>query len=66
MIRELIETLWNVNAKFVMIVGTYAIRINRNIVECKFNLIVNKIISTHELIETLWNVNVCKWFASTV
>ena len=25
--RELIDTLWNVNAKFVMIVGTYAIEL---------------------------------------
>ena len=37
--------------------GEY-IRINRNIVECKFDrFIVNRFCYFYELIETLWNVN---------
>ena len=38
------------------------IRINRNIVECKYCLHTRNLANTPELIETLWNVNyiVCK------
>ena len=36
---------------------TQVIRINRNIVECKFDLCYCTVIQKLELIETLWNVN---------
>ena len=53
---ELIETLWNVNLKnCVNFFGR--LRINRNIVECKFERQKEEIERLRELIETLWNVN---------
>ena len=56
-IRELIETLWNVNDD-TNVNDVVKIRINRNIVECKLNFLRTREPSRgHELIETLWNVN---------
>ena len=55
-IRELIETLWNVNDD-ANVNDVVKIRINRNIVECKCDYIFFKSSEMSELIETLWNVN---------
>ena len=55
---ELIETLWNVNTDDGSESVIKYIRINRNIVECKFSSISTlKYCCIFELIETLWNVN---------
>ena len=35
--QELIETLWNVNTGTYPDIDKYALGINRNIVECKYN-----------------------------
>ena len=55
--QELIETLWNVN-NIIISSFTANIRINRNIVECKFEYKKAIIDFDGELIETLWNVNI--------
>ena len=55
--RELIDTLWNVNTRplLVLLPGT---GINRYIMECKWFLCSLPIlVSGNELIDTLWNVN---------
>ena len=59
MYLELIETLWNVNTSAAEEPSGDAQGINRNIVECKWQLAakINRILR-QELIETLWNVNV--------
>ena len=52
----LIETYWNVN--FNSPVGTGGIvRLNRNILECKFARPSLSILKLVVLIETYWNVN---------
>ena len=56
-VLELIETLWNVNIGQMFVNGEAALRINRNIVECKFGQWVVNLSTLWELIETLWNVN---------
>ena len=53
----LIETLWNVNTEPVKYMSTWHIRINRNIVECKFLFVAKYYLQETVLIETLWNVN---------
>ena len=53
----LIETLWNVNFQWGVWVTAWARRINRNIVECKYQHFAPKPRSREVLIETLWNVN---------
>ena len=55
--RELIDTLWNVNAFLHHYKSNAPSRINRYIMECKFICIYNNIIFCFELIDTLWNVN---------
>ena len=55
---ELIETLWNVNFIKTSDEVKELKRINRNIVECKYNLSSTHCNPAWELIETLWNVNV--------
>ena len=54
----LIETLWNVNCDDWggWVYASY--RINRNIVECKYNLKIAICCEADVLIETLWNVNI--------
>ena len=54
---ELIETLWNVNAKKLGQIAGGVFGINRNIVECKYIAIRRAMMEEKELIETLWNVN---------
>ena len=54
---ELIETLWNVNVSSGSNVTINGQRINRNIVECKYDWNIVTRYGTYELIETLWNVN---------
>ena len=57
-IQVLIETLWNVNAEPIMLFLISLICINRNIVECKWNMKQDGICDAAVvLIETLWNVN---------
>ena len=59
LVDELIETLWNVNS-FDTVSATGTIRINRNIVECKYICPKSFVMpGISELIETLWNVNNC-------
>ena len=60
-ISELIETLWNVNNHVVGKGVIKELRINRNIVECKFYRLRLNIRNDLELIETLWNVNYMDW-----
>ena len=57
---ELIETLWNVNSGMWVMRRNNRIRINRNIVECKYNSDSDLYLDNVELIETLWNVNFFK------
>ena len=52
----LIETLWNVKNPAGNRVGDCAVRINRNIVECKGILDTFLLVRRIVLIETLWNV----------
>ena len=55
-ICELIDTLWNVNLIYVIFkIGIT--RINRYIMECKFQLKHFNVMPFKELIDTLWNVN---------
>ena len=58
LVPELIETLWNVNLSDKSTLAVRSTRINRNIVECKFDF-WDSLCATPatELIETLWNVN---------
>ena len=56
-ILVLIETLWNVNSQSIYIRRLQDPRINRNIVECKYNFTGFAIHVSFVLIETLWNVN---------
>ena len=53
---ELIETLWNVNDD-TNVNDVVKIRINRNIVECKYVLQLIKRLYKPELIDTYWNVD---------
>ena len=53
----LIETLWNVNGPESASRRRQPVGINRNIVECKYFLIVSHTCHEIVLIETLWNVN---------
>ena len=55
--RELIDTLWNVNMAFATTQISVHTRINRYIMECKFIYIIFRINGFCELIDTLWNVN---------
>ena len=56
-IYELIDTLWNVNEEKFMTYNISAFRINRYIMECKFNSLAVSNWYLCELIDTLWNVN---------
>ncbi len=58
MLKELIETLWNVNVFTTKEKCIEWLRINRNIVECKLKSGVEHGNELKELIETLWNVNI--------
>ncbi len=53
---ELIDTLWNVNLKFNSLTD-FLTRINRYIMECKYEWVVVEAVGGCELIDTLWNVN---------
>ena len=55
--RELIDTLWNVNAKKLGQIAGGVFRINRYIMECKCALSLALSDCGLELIDTLWNVN---------
>ena len=55
--RELIDTLWNVNATLGSIVQDACSRINRYIMECKSKSKLTGEWLYIELIDTLWNVN---------
>ena len=57
MLKELIETLWNVNALGQPSFQLGLHGINRNIVECKYTCSETTNMPYWELIETLWNVN---------
>ena len=57
-LRVLIETLWNVNSYQECIPCQTLTCINRNIVECKYDIRNFRSDVKHVLIETLWNVNV--------
>ena len=60
-IRELIDTLWNVNQPTSLHIA-FIVRINRYIMECKYGNSSIITISHIELIDTLWNVNEdCKY-----
>ena len=54
----LIETLWNVKRETTMQDIAQALRINRNIVECKVYYVSVFRDPAHVLIETLWNVKI--------
>ena len=58
-LRELIDTLWNVNCRSCLLCSSLLLRINRYIMECKY-LVYNykHKEGCSELIDTLWNVNV--------
>ena len=57
-VKELIDTLWNVNTlEFTMPFDTS--RINRYIMECKSQKAAKRFPCIRELIDTLWNVNNC-------
>ena len=58
-IRELIDTLWNVNQPTSLHIA-FIVRINRYIMECKYGKMYKKIDRLSELIDTLWNVNFWK------
>ena len=55
--RELIDTLWNVNDTIVKRIASGDVRINRYIMECKYNSESDMNVVYIELIDTLWNVN---------
>ena len=57
MISIYIPQLWNVNFIKTSDEVKELKRINRNIVECKYNLSSTHCNPAWELIETLWNVN---------
>ncbi len=54
--RVLIETYWNVNTIMQQNL-LYPLRINRNILECKYKIISSHFQGDRVLIETYWNVN---------
>ena len=56
-VRELIDTLWNVNFLLKNYFSFVFIRINRYIMECKCIYAFNVSFCDAELIDTLWNVN---------
>ena len=56
-IKELIDTLWNVNLILRQRVLQQQQRINRYIMECKCSKQTQLRVATSELIDTLWNVN---------
>ena len=57
----LIETYWNVNRYLLRLDISWSLRINRNILECKFYLHTIRQSDISVLIETYWNVNnICK------
>ena len=56
-IRELIDTLWNVNLLISPELLKDEGRINRYIMECKLIWIALFAFGCTELIDTLWNVN---------
>ena len=56
-IRELIDTLWNVNSGSNSKADKVIARINRYIMECKYEWQSRRGDSCRELIDTLWNVN---------
>ena len=64
--RELIDTLWNVNACANMFNPSAASRINRYIMECKCRLNISFWQKSLELIDTLWNVNLVGVGAASV
>ena len=53
---ELIDTLWNVNLNYLN-PSLHCLRINRYIMECKYDWNIVTRYGTYELIDTLWNVN---------
>ena len=55
-LTELIDTLWNVNEDWDFTVKGLS-RINRYIMECKWQRNTSGFQSHRELIDTLWNVN---------
>ena len=55
--RELIDTLWNVNADREQGQDITYNRINRYIMECKYCTEIYSTGQHRELIDTLWNVN---------
>ena len=57
-VHVLIETLWNVKRKVLLIRSASAFGINRNIVECKAQGRRTPESPVHVLIETLWNVKI--------
>ena len=56
-LQVLIETYWNVNDDGVVFCYL-APGLNRNILECKFNLHLQRRERQRVLIETYWNVNI--------
>ena len=60
--RELIDTLWNVNAEKRTLCTGNKTGINRYIMECKFDYLDEIWTGKKELIDTLWNVNMEKSF----
>ena len=57
LIKELIDTLWNVNLLLFCYVLLFRSRINRYIMECKCGVKPKEFKKFIELIDTLWNVN---------
>ena len=55
--RELIDTLWNVNQFQNPAYLLHLFRINRYIMECKYQMKWVGLVNNCELIDTLWNVN---------
>ena len=53
----LIETYWNVNSISLQNLPAFQMHINRDILECKFDLTGSRYDSKTILIETYWNVN---------
>ena len=55
-LTDLIETLWNVKLDPDIHTLPQDHRFNRNIVECKENMVITNTRQCRDLIETLWNV----------
>ena len=53
----LIETYWNVNKNTELLAQKQELRINRNILECKYVFGPHWFLFAIVLIETYWNVN---------